>query len=91
MKESISIWLISLLAIIPHVLTPTLAACAERHRVVVSTDIGGTDPDDIQSMVHLLVYADVLDIEGLISSPYVQVASSIFLMSSTVTKKITPT
>ena len=42
----------------------------QRHRVVVSTDIGGTDPDDFQSMVHLLVYADVLDIEGLISSPF---------------------
>jgi len=42
----------------------------ERHRVVVSTDIGGTDPDDFQSMVHLLVYADCFDIEGLISSPY---------------------
>ena len=43
---------------------------AIRHRVIVSTDIGGTDPDDFQSMVHLLLYADVLDIEGLISSPY---------------------
>ena len=42
----------------------------ERHRVIVSTDIGGTDPDDFQSMVHLLVYADCLDIEGLISSPF---------------------
>ena len=41
-----------------------------RHRVIVSTDIGGTDPDDFQSMVHLLLYADVLDIEGLVSSPY---------------------
>lgn len=41
-----------------------------RPRVIVSTDIGGTDPDDFQSMVHLLVYADVLDIEGLISSPF---------------------
>lgn len=41
-----------------------------RHRVLVSTDIGGTDPDDFQSMVHLLLYADVLDIEGLVSSPY---------------------
>ncbi len=40
------------------------------YRVLVSTDIGGTDPDDFQSMVHLLVYADVFDIEGLISSPY---------------------
>ncbi len=41
-----------------------------RPRVLVSTDIGGTDPDDFQSMVHLLLYADVLDIEGLIASPY---------------------
>jgi len=41
-----------------------------RHRVLVSTDIGGTDPDDFQSMVHLLLYADVLDLEGLVSSPH---------------------
>jgi hypothetical protein len=41
-----------------------------RHRVVVSTDIGGTDPDDFQSMVHLLLYADTLELEGLIASPY---------------------
>ncbi len=36
-----------------------------RYRVVVSTDIGGTDPDDFQSMAHLLVYANCFDIEGL--------------------------
>ncbi|MBN8732684.1 MAG: DUF1593 domain-containing protein [Acidobacteria bacterium] len=41
-----------------------------RHRVLVSTDIGGTDPDDFQSMVHLLLYADVVDLEGLVSSPF---------------------
>ncbi len=41
-----------------------------RHRVLVSTDIGGTDPDDVQSMVHLLVYADSFDLEGLVSSPF---------------------
>lgn len=46
------------------------ASTDSRPRVIVSTDIGGTDPDDFQSMVHLLVYADSLDIEGLISSPY---------------------
>ena len=40
------------------------------YRIIVSTDIGGTDFDDYQSMVHLLVYADTLDIEGLISSPF---------------------
>jgi hypothetical protein len=46
------------------------ALAGVRYRVIVSTDIGGTDPDDFQSMVHLLVYADVLDIEGLVSSPF---------------------
>lgn len=45
------------------------ALAGHRPRVIVSTDIGGSDPDDFQSMVHLLVYADVLDLEGLISSP----------------------
>lgn len=48
---------------------PAGALGGERPRVVVSTDIGGSDPDDFQSMVHLLLYADVLEIEGLISSP----------------------
>ena len=43
---------------------------AERPRVLVSTDIGGTDPDDFQSMVHFLVCADRFDVEGLVSSPY---------------------
>lgn len=38
-------------------------------RILVSTDIGGTDPDDNQSMTHLLMYSDKFDIEGLISSP----------------------
>jgi len=42
----------------------------QRPRVIVSTDIGGTDPDDFQSMVHFLVYSDMFDVEGLISSPY---------------------
>jgi len=46
------------------------ALAGHRHRVLVSTDIGGTDPDDFQSMVHFLVYADSFDIEGLVSSPY---------------------
>ncbi len=39
-------------------------------RILISTDIGGTDPDDFQSMIHLLMYADLFQIEGLISSPY---------------------
>jgi hypothetical protein len=45
-------------------------ATSERPRVIVSTDIGGTDFDDFQSLVHFLLYADRFDIEGLIASPY---------------------
>ena len=44
------------------------ALAGHSYRVIVSTDIGGTDPDDFQSMVHLLVYAASFDIEGLVSS-----------------------
>ena len=40
-------------------------ATHRRPRVIVSTDIGGTDPDDFQSMVHFLLYADMFDVEGL--------------------------
>lgn len=67
------------LQILPLLVIPLAISCQsasshseipDRHRVIISTDIGGTDPDDFQSMVHLLLYADVLDIEGLISSPH---------------------
>ena len=45
------------------------AVNGDRHRVIVSTDIGGSDPDDYQSMVHFLIYADLFDVDGLVSSP----------------------
>ncbi|MEO9475738.1 MAG: nucleoside hydrolase-like domain-containing protein [Cyclobacteriaceae bacterium] len=55
-------------------LTLLLSQCGQtekaKPRVVISSDIGGTDPDDFQSMIHLLMYADLFRIEGLISSPY---------------------
>lgn len=38
-------------------------------RVLISTDIGGTDPDDNQSMIHLLMYSEKFRLEGLVSSP----------------------
>ncbi|MFL1012137.1 nucleoside hydrolase-like domain-containing protein [Flavisericum labens] len=39
-------------------------------RILVSTDIGGTDPDDNQSMIHLLMYANEFQIEGLVSTSF---------------------
>src|SRR6478752_6587443 len=59
-----------LLAVLTAISRAEETPSAPRHRVLVSTDIGGTDPDDFQSLVHLLVYADCFDIEGLVSSPY---------------------
>ena len=37
-------------------------------RILISTDIGGSDPDN-QSMAHLLMYSEMFNIEGLVSSP----------------------
>lgn len=41
----------------------------DRCRILISSDIGGTDADDNQSMAHLLMYSDMFDIEGLVSTP----------------------
>jgi len=41
-----------------------------QHRVIISTDIGGTDDDDFQSLIHYLMYADKFRTEGLISSAF---------------------
>ena len=41
----------------------------EKPRILISTDIGGTDPDDNQSMIHFLMYSNLFHTEGLISSP----------------------
>ena len=54
---------------------PVLGAATDvprlvRPRVIVTSDIGGTDFDDFQSFVHLLVYADTIDLEGMIASPW---------------------
>lgn len=38
-------------------------------RILISSDIGGTDPDDNQSMAHLFMYSELFNIEGLVSSP----------------------
>lgn len=46
-----------------------LAVMAQKPRILVSTDIGGTDPDYNQSMVHLMMYSDLFQLEGIVSSP----------------------
>ena len=48
-------------------LLATITFAAERPRLLVLTDIGG-DPDDQQSMVRLMLYANEFEIEGLIAS-----------------------
>ncbi len=39
-------------------------------RVLISSDIGGSDDDDFQSAIHLFMYSNLFQIEGLVSSPY---------------------
>ncbi len=47
----------------------SMCASPTKPRILISTDIGGSDPDDNQSMTHLLMYSDQFHIEGLVSSP----------------------
>ena len=56
--------------VVPVLIASLGFSAAAPPRVIVSTDIGGTDFDDFQSLVHLLVYADALDLEGMIASPW---------------------
>ncbi|MFA6286193.1 MAG: DUF1593 domain-containing protein [Opitutaceae bacterium] len=46
---------------------PLLALADSRPRLLILTDIGG-DPDDQQSLVRLLVYANEFQIEGLVAT-----------------------
>lgn len=46
---------------------PLQAKQDKRTRMIVTTDIGGSDPDDIQSLVHLMVMLNDVKLEGLIS------------------------
>jgi hypothetical protein len=46
---------------------PAVAAAPERLRIIVETDAGG-DPDDEQSLVRFLLYANEWDVEGIIAN-----------------------
>ena len=54
-------------------LVPTLLQAQKpvpvKPRILISTDIGGTDPDDNQSMTHFLMYSHLFNTEGLVLSP----------------------
>lgn len=59
------VWIITIILVCVY---PFRGLGSEKSRLIVTTDLGGSDPDDIQSMIHLLVCSDCIDIEGLISS-----------------------
>ena len=50
--------------------TSIAKGAALKPRLVVCTDIAPADvePDDMESMVHLMAYADMFEIEALITS-----------------------
>jgi hypothetical protein len=62
--------LLIFVAILPLINIQSFAQKVLKPRILISSDIGGTDDDDFQSTIHLLMYADRFQIEGLVSSPY---------------------
>jgi len=57
----------ALVLLVAGLLVPALSYAAERPRLAVLTDIGG-DPDDQQSLIRLMVYANEFEIEALVAS-----------------------
>lgn len=70
---SIPLLLLSLLlSALPTALSAQAGSAASSSslpRILISTDIGGTDPDDNQSLAHFLMYCNQFRTEGIVSSP----------------------
>jgi len=64
-KANWLLWLLTALGVGTDFLAPVLAQ--DRLRVIIETDAGG-DPDDEQSLVRFLLYANEWDIEGIIAN-----------------------
>ena len=73
-KRIAFVWVALLISVQCIVLHAQISS--EKARIVVVTDLGGQDPgsnaafdpDDTQSMVHLLVCSNMVDIEGIVSA-----------------------
>lgn len=70
MKFKLKVTLLGLAILILMSKCKSMEIDTVKPRVLISSDIGGTDPDDFQSMIHLLMYADQFEIEGLVASPF---------------------
>jgi len=47
-------------------ITGTVIAQSEKHRLIILADMGN-EPDEVQQMVHLMMYSNEFDLEGLIA------------------------
>src|SRR5437868_14097657 len=56
-----------LLMLVPAFAAPPPERAPDRLRVIIETDAGG-DPDDEQSLVRFLLYANEWDVEGIIAN-----------------------
>lgn len=63
MKTAFSLFLVSLVLAVQSLCAQPM----EKHRVIILTDIEA-DPDDTMSLVRLLLYADEIDIKGLVAT-----------------------
>ena len=77
MTKSVSLIIFSLAAILYPIVenqplqSAKLSAFPENYqkkRLIISTDIGGGDKDDTQSMIHFLAYSNMFDVEGIVIS-----------------------
>lgn len=70
LKKSVVVFLLTIFYLVALAQFQGVAQVNPKPRILVSSDIGGTDADDFQSAIHLLMYANLFQIEGLVSSPF---------------------
>src|SRR5512139_1028134 len=62
-----TLWISFLLAVTASAAPKAASPATDRLRLIVETDAGG-DPDDEQSLVRFLLYANEWDVEGIIAN-----------------------
>ncbi|HEY5368444.1 MAG TPA: nucleoside hydrolase-like domain-containing protein [Hanamia sp.] len=80
MKQHYLKKVIAIILVVTVLHQPVLSQSIHKNRVIILSDIEN-DPDDTQSFIRLLLYADVIDIRGMIATTSVHQKNNIYPQS----------
>ncbi len=80
MKRQYLIKALSIVLVVGVLHQPIFSQLIQKNRVIILSDIEN-EPDDTQSFIRLLLYADVIDIKGMIATTSVHMENNIYPQS----------